>query len=106
MFSPDGKQLAYVAMKRPGFEADRFALMLLDLNTGAIRELAADWDRSVSGLAWTADSAALIALARSTGLSAYDATYLLLAIGEGLPLATLDQRLADAAIREGVPVVG
>lgn len=52
------------------------------------------------------DSAALIALARSTGLSAYDATYLLLAIGEGLPLATLDQRLADAAIREGVPVVG
>ena len=60
VFSPDGKTLAYVAMTRPGFEADRFALKLLDLGTGAIRELAADWDRSVSGLAWTADSAALI----------------------------------------------
>ena len=60
VFSPDGKTLAYVAMTRPGFEADRFALKLLDLGTGVVRELAADWDRSVSGLAWTADSAALI----------------------------------------------
>ncbi len=60
VFSPDGKTLAYVAMTRPGFEADRFALKLLDLGTGAVRELAADWDRSVSGLAWTADNAALI----------------------------------------------
>lgn len=67
VFSPDGKTLAYVAMARPGFEADRFALKLLDLSTGAVRELAADWDRSVSGLAWTADSAALIVNADDVG---------------------------------------
>jgi len=28
-FSPDGSQLAYVATDRPGFEADRFHLVLL-----------------------------------------------------------------------------
>jgi len=60
VFSPDGKTLAYVAMARPGFEADRFALKLLSLDTGTVRELAADWDRSVAGLAWTADSQALV----------------------------------------------
>ena len=51
------------------------------------------------------ESLALIALGRSTGLSAYDSTYLLLALQSGLPLATLDRRLADAAAREGVALV-
>jgi predicted nucleic acid-binding protein len=35
-------------------------------------------------------------------LSAYDASYLELAIRRGLPLATLDQRLRDAAVAAGV----
>lgn len=50
-------------------------------------------------------SAALIARGRSTDLSAYDSTYLLLALQRGLPLATLDRRLADAAARERVALV-
>ena len=50
-FSPDGAQLAYVAMDRPGFEADRFHLVLLDLKTGAKRPLTKDWDRSISAFA-------------------------------------------------------
>jgi dipeptidyl aminopeptidase/acylaminoacyl peptidase len=33
-YSPDGSVLAYLAMDRPGFEADRFHLMLLNLKTG------------------------------------------------------------------------
>ena len=37
--SPDGKTLYYLAMKTPGFEADRFAIMALDLATGAKREV-------------------------------------------------------------------
>jgi len=36
-------------------------------------------------------------LARDTGLSTYDASYLDLAMRKGLPLATLDQALAQAA---------
>ena len=34
-FSPDGATLAYLAMDRPGFESDRFHLVLLDLQSGA-----------------------------------------------------------------------
>lgn len=38
-------------------------------------------------------------------LSAYDASYLELAMRLGLPLATLDTRLADAAARAGVRLI-
>lgn len=41
-------------------------------------------------------------LARTHGLTSYDASYLELAVREGLPLATLDSVLAVAAEREGV----
>lgn len=45
-------------------------------------------------------------LARRYKLSAYDATYLELALRTGLPLATLDADLAKAATTAGVPVFG
>lgn len=41
-------------------------------------------------------------LARAHNLSAYDAVYLALAMREGLPLATLDERLQAAATAVGV----
>ena len=65
--SPDGKTLYYLAMKHPGFEADRFAIMALDLATGARRELDPQWDRSPSGLAISADGATLYATADDNG---------------------------------------
>jgi prevent-host-death family protein len=43
------------------------------------------------------------ALSRREGLTAYDAAYLELAMREGLPLATLDRQLREAAARLGVP---
>jgi predicted nucleic acid-binding protein len=43
-------------------------------------------------------------LAREHGLSSYDAAYLELAVTEGLPLATVDDRLRKAAVRAGVPL--
>lgn len=43
-------------------------------------------------------------LARTYNLSAYDAAYLELALREGIPLATLDNRLRQAAIIAGVAV--
>jgi len=46
-----------------------------------------------------------LALGRQEGLAAYDAAYLELALRLELPLATLDNRLADAAIRCGVELV-
>lgn len=43
-------------------------------------------------------------LARQHELSVYDASYLDLALREGVPLATLDKRLLAAAQRCGVPI--
>lgn len=45
-------------------------------------------------------------LARRYKLSAYDAAYLELAQSTGLPLATLDANLANAATIAGVPIFG
>jgi predicted nucleic acid-binding protein len=45
-----------------------------------------------------------LSLARAHNLSAYDASYLELAMRRGLPLATLDQRLRNAAAAVGVQV--
>ena len=57
--SHDGKTLYYLAMKVPGFEADRFGVMALDLATGATRELDPGWDRSAGPLALSADGKTL-----------------------------------------------
>jgi predicted nucleic acid-binding protein len=46
--------------------------------------------------------AALTALAARRSLTAYDAAYLQLAIDRGLPLATADKALLEAAPEEGV----
>jgi predicted nucleic acid-binding protein len=43
-------------------------------------------------------------LAREQGLSSYDASYLDLAMQTGLPLATLDRALQDAAKRCDVTI--
>lgn len=51
------------------------------------------------------DQGALVAAAARHGLSAYDATYLLLAERTGSSLATLDERLAAAARAAGLVVL-
>jgi len=66
-FSPDGKTMAYLMMKRPGFEADRFHLVLMDVATGKKRVVAQDWDRSIADYKWRADGKALLANADDIG---------------------------------------
>jgi acylaminoacyl-peptidase len=67
LFSRDGKWLAYRAMKRPGFEADRFAIMLREVATGKTREVAPSWDRTPHSVAWSADGRTLYAVADDLG---------------------------------------
>ena len=56
VFSPDGKTLAYLAMNRAGFEADRFRIVLRDLaSRPASAVLAEAWDRSPTGVVFSAD---------------------------------------------------
>ncbi|MEP7013758.1 MAG: S9 family peptidase, partial [Acidobacteriota bacterium] len=66
-FSPDGKTLAYMAMVRPAFEADRFHIHLRDLATGADKELAAAWDRTPNELVWSKDGKTIYASATDLG---------------------------------------
>ena len=65
--SPDGKWLAYVAMKRPTYEADRQVIQLRNLGTGEIRPLTEAWDRSVGSLTWSKDGKSLYVTAQDTG---------------------------------------
>jgi dipeptidyl aminopeptidase/acylaminoacyl peptidase len=67
VYSPDGKTLAYLAMARAGFEADRLRIHLRDLATGADRVLAEPWDRSPDGLAFSPDGRTLFASGHDTG---------------------------------------
>jgi dipeptidyl aminopeptidase/acylaminoacyl peptidase len=54
--SPDGKWLAYAAMARAGYEADRQVLMLRNLKNNKVTALTEKWDRSVGSIAWSPDS--------------------------------------------------
>jgi predicted nucleic acid-binding protein len=47
----------------------------------------------------------ILTLAERHRLTAYDAAYLALALEQQLPLATLDRELAQAAVREHVPLL-
>jgi acylaminoacyl-peptidase len=65
--SPDGRFLAYRAMKRPGFESDRFGVWIMDLTTGAKHELDPQWDRSAQSLQWSPDGRTLYTTADDVG---------------------------------------
>ena len=67
VFSANGKTLYYRAMKRPGFEADRFALIALDLASGKTREIAPSWDRSAGEIVLSADGKAIYTSADDLG---------------------------------------
>jgi len=67
VFSADGKTLYYRAMKRPGFEADRFGLMAMDLASGKLSEIAVDWDRSAGEIVLADDGKAIYTTADDMG---------------------------------------
>lgn len=61
-FSPDGRWLTYLAMERPGFEADRFHLVVRDAVSGKVRFTTRDWDRSISSFRFSGDGRRIVAL--------------------------------------------
>ncbi len=53
LYSPDGKYIAYRAQQRPGYESDRFRLMLYDRKTGEKKNLTENLDAWVGTFIWS-----------------------------------------------------
>jgi dipeptidyl aminopeptidase/acylaminoacyl peptidase len=60
VYSPDGQFIAYHAQLTPGYEADRWRVMLYDRQTGKRENLTEGFDRSAEELAWSADSKTIL----------------------------------------------
>ncbi len=67
VFSPDGKTLAYLAMERPRYEADRFRVVLKPWPEGKERVLTEAWDYSVASFCWSPDGTMILASAPNKG---------------------------------------
>jgi predicted nucleic acid-binding protein len=94
LFWSETRNLFLVAERRGRLAPGEAALSIAQLRALMIR------DEGVG------DDLLTLALAARRGLSAYDASYLALAVQSALPLATTDARLADAARAEGVALRG
>jgi|DewCreStandDraft_5_1066085.scaffolds.fasta_scaffold00144_84 dipeptidyl aminopeptidase/acylaminoacyl peptidase len=86
LYSPDGRYIAYRAQERPGFESDRWRLMLYDRQTGRTRSLTEALDHWVEEFVWAPDSQRL---------------YFTVAEGGAFPIYTV--ALATGEIRKLVP---
>ncbi len=74
IFSADGKYLAYRAQKTPGYEADKWELMVVEVNAngtfkGKPKSLTADLDRSVDSIVWLADSQTILFTAEENAVA-------------------------------------
>jgi dipeptidyl aminopeptidase/acylaminoacyl peptidase len=110
-FSPDGKILAYIAMTRGGYEADRFDLVLREWPGGSERKIvlrandSSVGDRSAGELEWSADGKDLLCSASHLGQNAIFAVDVAtgkarIVIGEGS--ASSPQRLPGGGILFGM----
>jgi dipeptidyl aminopeptidase/acylaminoacyl peptidase len=78
LYSPDGKYIAYRAQQRPGYESDRFRLMLYDRKTGEKKNLTETFrpsprtfggvaDPWVGSFVWSPDSRSLLFIVEEGG---------------------------------------
>src|ERR1700756_4430717 len=56
VYSPDGRFIAYHQQRTPGYESDRWRVMLYDRQSGKSENLTEGFDRSANELNWSADS--------------------------------------------------
>jgi dipeptidyl aminopeptidase/acylaminoacyl peptidase len=69
LYSPDGRYIAYRAQQRPGYESDRFRLMLYDRKTGERKNLTENFDRWVGDFVWGPRSSSIYFVAENAGES-------------------------------------
>ena len=66
-YSPDGRYIAYLAQATPGYESDRYVIVLYDRSSNSKFFLSSSFDRSVSEITWFPDSSALLLVAEEFG---------------------------------------
>jgi len=66
-YSPDGRYIAYRAQMTPGFESDKYRLMLYDRKTRAITNLTESYDYSIDRFSWGSDSRTLFFVVEDEG---------------------------------------
>jgi len=69
-YSPDGRYIAYRAQSKPGFESDRWRLMLYDRKTGQSHSISESLDASVESFAFSPDNQKLFLTALDRGRQA------------------------------------
>jgi dipeptidyl aminopeptidase/acylaminoacyl peptidase len=69
LYSPDGRYIAYRAQQRPGYESDRFHLMLYDRKTSEKKNLTENLDRWVGSFSWLPNSRGLLFTLEEEGQS-------------------------------------
>jgi dipeptidyl aminopeptidase/acylaminoacyl peptidase len=81
LYSPDGQYIAYRAQQRPGYESDRFRLMLYNRKTGEKKNLTETFGRKspgsfaltedpwVGAFVWTPNSQSLLFVAEESGMA-------------------------------------
>ena len=94
LFWHEARSLFLMAERRGRFPAGAAQASLLRLRRLPLDDHGSGNDQKV------------LELARTHGLTAYDAAYLALAVDQGADLATLDRKLAEAARRENLAVLG
>ncbi|MGB8060971.1 MAG: S9 family peptidase [Candidatus Sulfotelmatobacter sp.] len=97
LYSSDGRYIAYRAQQRPGYESDRFRLMLYDRKTGENKNLTEGFDSWVGTFAWSPQSALVFFVAELEGratIFAVDINHPWEALHEGIGKKELNQEIA------------
>jgi dipeptidyl aminopeptidase/acylaminoacyl peptidase len=103
LYSPDGKYIAYRAQQRPGYESDRFRLMLYDRKSGRKMNLITDdWGLWVDSVVWRPDSKYIFLTAEEEGFAKIYAVRLVVSDGgttQGTPpLAEIGEGTNDSPV--------
>jgi dipeptidyl aminopeptidase/acylaminoacyl peptidase len=69
-YSPDGKYIAFRSQSRPGYESDKWRLMLYERATGTVTHLNDTEDRNVDEIRWSGDSTRMFYVVEDRGRSA------------------------------------
>ncbi|MCH5241652.1 MAG: S9 family peptidase [Muribaculaceae bacterium] len=59
VFSPDGSKLAWMSMATPKYESDKKRLMILNMQSGEMTDLTANWDYWPEQIAWSPNGEAI-----------------------------------------------